>query len=129
VLGGNFGKATQGLVDLLAPPVNSAPGAETGERRAGMADHPPMTTPQRRHPFRSFCAAESTQAHNGIALPARLFVRSLGPLPRAACGPAPSSLLFKGVLVDLLQVEGLAYLNAEVVADHQLGQLFTVDEP
>ena len=38
-------------------------------------------------------------------------------------------LFFEGVLVDLLQVEGLPYLNADVVPNHQLGQLFTVDEP
>ena len=48
-------------------------------------------------------------------------------------GPLPHSLVrwlfFEGVLVDLLQVEGLPYLNADVVPNHQLGQLFTVDEP
>jgi len=38
-------------------------------------------------------------------------------------------LSFKGVLVDLLQVEGLPYLNADVVPNHELGQLFAVDEP
>lgn len=38
-------------------------------------------------------------------------------------------LFFEGVLVDLFQVEGLTYLNADVVPDHQLSQLFTVDEP
>ena len=47
-------------------------------------------------------------------------------------GPLPHSLVrwlfFEGVLVDLLQVEGLPYLNADVVPNHQLGQLFTVDE-
>jgi len=36
---------------------------------------------------------------------------------------------FEGVLVDLFEVEGLPYLDADVVPDHQLGQLFTVDEP
>jgi hypothetical protein len=30
-------------------------------------------------------------------------------------------LFFEGVLVDLLQVEGLPYLNADVVPNHQLG--------
>jgi hypothetical protein len=39
------------------------------------------------------------------------------------------SLFFERVLVDLLQVEGLPYLNPDFVPNHQLGQLFTVDEP
>ena len=35
----------------------------------------------------------------------------------------PARPILQGVLVDLLQVEGLPYLNADVVPDHQLGQL------
>ena len=54
---------------------------------------------------------------------------------RAVFGPARRrvrsrrDLFFERVLVDLLQIEGLPYLNADVVPDHQLGQLLAVDEP
>ncbi len=40
----------------------------------------------------------------------------------------PTSFL-ECLFVDLLQVEGLTYLHADVVSDHQLGQLFAVDKP